>query len=302
MFGRECTIPIDLIHPNRMEITREKMDGKEKVPIQTIENKIEKAPDLQINDFDIMPDVPNEEIEQKMPSDAYLYLKELQAKLNQSYRILEKNKMLKMNKAKHYYDRRIRKAEYKIGDWVLCNHPHIKKGLSRGLAIKYHGPFIIVGKYDNGCDYLIRPADQPKARVRQVHQNNLKIYHKRGHALDKLVREPVKNLSQPERIELTNPTKRPYNKDPKNPRWKNSSSESEPEDKVPNKNTNFDLESPNYSSGYSAESESDESEPTNQSQNQPKKKGRPKGSKSNSKQQPAQNYVTKSGRLSIRPQ
>ena len=66
--------------------------------------------------------------------------------------------------------------------------------MSRGLAPKYHGPFVIVGKYTNGCDYLIRPHNQPKARVRQMHQNNLKIYHKRGHPIDQIKIDPTPNL------------------------------------------------------------------------------------------------------------
>jgi hypothetical protein len=48
-------------------------------------------------------------------------------------------------RAKRYYDRKLKKCEYKIGDLVLCNHPKVKKGMARGLAPKYHGPFVVVG-------------------------------------------------------------------------------------------------------------------------------------------------------------
>ena len=61
-----------------------------------------------------------------------------------------------MYQAKKYYDRRIKKNEYEIGDSVLVNHSSLKKGLSRGLAPRYYRPFKIVGKNTNGCGYLIR--------------------------------------------------------------------------------------------------------------------------------------------------
>ena len=38
---------------------------------------------------------------------------------------------------------------YEIGDYVLCDHPRLKKGVSRGLARKYYGPFIIKDRREN---------------------------------------------------------------------------------------------------------------------------------------------------------
>ena len=107
-----------------------------------------------------------------------------QRKVGKLLKILERNRGTKMKRAKWWHDRRIAKKQYNLGDWVLCNHPKLRKGLSRGLAPRYYGPFEVIGKYDNNCDYLIKRINSPKARAKQIHQNNLKIYFKRGHPLD----------------------------------------------------------------------------------------------------------------------
>ena len=116
-----------------------------------------------------------------------------------------------MDKAKVNYDRHIRIGAYKKGDLVLCSHPKIKKGLSRGLAPRFYGPFVIVGIYDNGCDYLIKRVGQAKSKVRQVHINNLKLYFKQGHPDENAIAETIE-LSQTQ-------TKRSYQKNPLNARW-----------------------------------------------------------------------------------
>ena len=52
--------------------------------------------------------------------------------------------------------------------------------MSRGLAPRYYGPFKIVGKNTNGCDYLIREERKKTARAKQIHVNNIKKYFHRG--------------------------------------------------------------------------------------------------------------------------
>ncbi|RNA13176.1 gap-Pol poly [Brachionus plicatilis] len=85
-----------------------------------------------------------------------------------------------MEKSKIDSDRRIKKVNYNIGDFVLCHHPKLKKGLSQGIARKFYGPFVVVGKNDNNVDYLIRFASKPKSKIKQVHKNRLKFYFKSG--------------------------------------------------------------------------------------------------------------------------
>ena len=84
--------------------------------------------------------------------------------------------MLKMIRAQRNFNRRIKRTNYQLGDLVLVCHPMLKKGLPKGLA----PPLQVVGKYDYGCDYLIKIPSQPESKVKQIHVNNLKTYLDRG--------------------------------------------------------------------------------------------------------------------------
>ncbi|RMZ98178.1 hypothetical protein BpHYR1_016843, partial [Brachionus plicatilis] len=92
-----------------------------------------------------------------------------------------KNRNCRMDKAKLDHDRKIKKFEYNIGDYVLT-----------GLAHKYHGPF-------------------SSLESETVHKNRLKYYFHSGHSLPTIKEEPVE---QPDR------QKRKYTKNLNNPRWK----------------------------------------------------------------------------------
>jgi len=151
------------------------------------------------------------DVEEKFPEHVRNYVQNLRDRLQKSYSILEKNKITKMDRAQVDYKRKIRKFNYEVGEWVLCSHPKVKRGLSRGLAPRYYGPFCIVKKYSNGCNYMIKRVGQEKAKVRQVHQNNLKLYFKRGHPDD----EGQNNSENSTQEQI----KRKYNKNPNNPRW-----------------------------------------------------------------------------------
>ena len=85
-----------------------------------------------------------------------------------------------MSRAKRDYNRQNKKTKYNLGDLVLVSHPTVKKGLSRGLAPRYYGPFTIVGRYKNGCDYLIKDMAKSQSKAKQIHVNNLKTYFDRG--------------------------------------------------------------------------------------------------------------------------
>jgi hypothetical protein len=100
-----------------------------------------------------------------------------------------------------------------LGDLMLVNHPELKKGLARSLAPRYNGPFKIVGKYKNGCDYLIRENGHPRARVKQIHRNRLIAYFKRGHPHDRSIE------THESTHENTTKKKRSYTKNPDCKRW-----------------------------------------------------------------------------------
>ena len=116
------------------------------------------------------------------------------------------------NAIKHH-NRRFKRVTNNIGDWVLVNHPKLKKGLSRGLAPKYYGPFEIIGKHINGQDYLIKRLGISKPRAKLIHKNNLRFYNKRG--------DPGEEAENSNDLD-ENIKKRSYEKDLNNKRWNRS--------------------------------------------------------------------------------
>ena len=164
MFLRKPKIPIDLLIPPINERGRERIDKPETIEIDR-------------EQVEILEDV---EVELSMPEKAREYLKELNEKMTNCFQIATNQRNLVMDKAKINHDRSIKKMEYKVGDLVLVDHPRIGKGLSHGLAKKYRGPYVIVGKNKNKVDYLIREVGKPKSKMKQLHKSHLKAYFDMG--------------------------------------------------------------------------------------------------------------------------
>ncbi|RNA27067.1 integrase core domain [Brachionus plicatilis] len=74
------------------------------------------------------------------------YLSQLRDHLEEVFRQVEKNQEIKLEKTKLFYDRNIKPSSYKEGDHVLKNVVTIKPGLSKKLALKWEGPFLIIKK------------------------------------------------------------------------------------------------------------------------------------------------------------
>ena len=85
--------------------------------------------DEAIVEFDVLPDVTHAELNAELPTHVQHFVTNLKQRLEVSFRVLEANKICHMQSAKNIYERNIRKFEYEVGDWVLCNHPRVKKGL-----------------------------------------------------------------------------------------------------------------------------------------------------------------------------
>ena len=92
----------------------------------------------------------------KIPKEAERYLSQLKEKMQASHSRAALNRNSAMDRHKILFDRRIKKFSYNVGDLVLCDHPRLKKGISRGLARKYYGLFLVKAKRENGVDYLIQ--------------------------------------------------------------------------------------------------------------------------------------------------
>ena len=82
-----------------------------------------------------------------------------------------------MNREKWNHDRSIKRFAYKIGDYVLCDHPKLTKGMSNGISHKSYGPFIIKRIDVNNVDYIIQRANTKKVKLYKIHKNRLKFFH-----------------------------------------------------------------------------------------------------------------------------
>ncbi len=219
MFGRLPKLPIDLIYP---QVNQPKFVSQEEI--------------TQIPGLDCLA----EEHTTLKPQVAE-NIAALKVHLEYIGTALSQNRDIVMDKAKAKHDRRIKRASYNVGDWVLCSHPKIAKGMKRGIAFKYYGPFKVLAADANGCNYTIK-MEGKKTRRKNVHKNNLKFFFKREIAL-----QPDKNLANKEgnntnsqtetRRQVTQrnhnratsesseeepalKTRKTYTKDPSNPRWK----------------------------------------------------------------------------------
>jgi hypothetical protein len=215
MFGREPLIPVDLAYPNRIEVTQPSTLQPGTVDGRALRDEYQLDENIEFDKVDVLEEVSPEQLEKRLPKQVRDFTHELKTRLNQSFNIVRQNRDKIMNKAKEYHDRRLKKREYNIGELVLCNHPKVKRGTSKGLAVKYYGPFRIVGKHANKCNYVIKLVGQPKARAKTIHINNLRTYYSRGNEVETIA---LNTLSQRDEDE-NQPTKRPYHKDPNNPRW-----------------------------------------------------------------------------------
>ena len=147
--GEGPKLPINIALPNA-EITRE--EGETEEHSQT---------DQEMGDVTILD---NQETV-KIPEEAQNYLNKLKLAMKESHSKAALNRNAAMDKHKLLYDRKIKKFSYIIGDYVLCDHPRLKKGVARGLAKKYYGPFVVKNKRENGVDYLIQRVGKKRGKT-----------------------------------------------------------------------------------------------------------------------------------------
>lgn len=171
--------------------------------------------DSELGQVTILEDIDENWLQQKIPEIAKKYLESLKEAMDQSFKIAIQNRDLQMDISKINYDRKIKKASYQVGEYVLCDHPRVKKGTARGISHKYYGPFEIKKSDTNGVDYYIQRAGTKKAKIYKVHQNRLKMYQY-DQEKKKQIEENETTASEEEQANK----KRKYIKDINNPRWK----------------------------------------------------------------------------------
>ncbi len=216
MFGRPARLPIDLVFPDH---NLPKIAIEEEVP--TTNEQL-----TEVRGFEALP-----EHQTILKPDVEAYLISLKLNLAKIGASLKTNRDMRMDKVKHLFDRRIKKASYKVGDLVLCSHPKIAKGMRRGIAYKYHGPYRVKTIDPNGCNYVIK-RDGKKFKSHKVHKNNLKYFFNKAAAPTEAQNEhdhtatPEPHPPDPQALDAdaetedeTQPKKRAYIKNPNCSRW-----------------------------------------------------------------------------------
>ena len=87
MFGRNPTIPIDLIYPNRLEMTREKVLENHTLPCSVIGPALIDK-DEKFDKIEVLRDVDPTEMEPKCPAAVQIYMEEKKNRLQASYTFL----------------------------------------------------------------------------------------------------------------------------------------------------------------------------------------------------------------------
>jgi hypothetical protein len=237
MFGREARIPVDLTYPNTIDWQRPKIiEASRETTIKANYNEpSEDLPEM----FDQLPDIDHDTLLKKKVVE---FRDELKRRLQTSYELITRQKTGKQRRTKEIQERTLKKSAYNKGDLVLCSVGMVNTGKKRGFAPPYYGPFKIVGTNKNGVDYLIQRKDNPKSRVKQVHQHNLKAYFDIGVDFpteQALIKDNTRSHVHPENTneefeeepgtQLANyqRPKRAYRKNTNNPRWNLNSLEEE---------------------------------------------------------------------------
>ena len=135
-------MPIDLAYPSTDNLGRPK--------ITEVVSKTMDTAEYEDNSDEIEYDqIPYVDPRSLRPDNVNEYVSQLKKDLQESYQILNRNKVSSMEKVKEKHDRKLKKISYDKGDLVLCSNPIIRKGQSQGISPKYYGPFRIIAKNKN---------------------------------------------------------------------------------------------------------------------------------------------------------
>jgi len=98
-----------------------------------------------------------------------LFYKALPADFDRVNTIVKRNNTSRMNKAKIYYDRKIREAKFEIGDTVLIYNP---KPNHTKLQRKWDGPYRV--KARNNVDYIVESTHTKELKQNMYTKIDLK--------------------------------------------------------------------------------------------------------------------------------
>jgi len=114
----------------------------------------------------------NENINMDIETKTNSYANQMKLDFDRVYSIVKQNNQIRMSKAKIYYDRKIRGAQFNVGDAVLIYNPKPKH---TKLQRKWDGPYVV--KARNNLDYIVQSTHTKRLKTENIHQNRLKKWH-----------------------------------------------------------------------------------------------------------------------------
>jgi hypothetical protein len=124
--------------------------------------------------FDLLTDEKEEDIDQATVDINERWMSDLRENMRLVHDIVASNRDVAMNRANIDYDRRARPKEYAVGDLILLDNVQVKKGLSKKLAHKWQGPYIVTDKISE-LNYRVKER-RARGRSKIVHVNSMKKY------------------------------------------------------------------------------------------------------------------------------
>jgi len=105
------------------------------------------------------------------------YAYQVRDELQGIYELISKNKSIKMDRARINHERKVRAANFKVGEYVLVlDQQPPKKGRNASISKKWTGPWLIEYIY-NGVDYALKSFHTKRVLYKTVHQCLLKKWH-----------------------------------------------------------------------------------------------------------------------------
>ena len=143
MYGRKAKLPIDIFF-NQLDV--EQQNG---IPPE-------------VGELDILLNVNR-------------YAKELKDQLDSVYKMVRETRDVKVDKSKINYDRKVRGANFNVGDNVLVLDTTTKVGVNKKLSYQWKGPYLVLEKINN-VNYKLK-AYAKRRKIIIQHQNRLKKFY-----------------------------------------------------------------------------------------------------------------------------
>ena len=120
---------------------------------------------------DLVYPIPEKQTWESQDADPETYAQELEKQLEIIYEIIREHIPTSQKRQKKYYDQKIAGHPYKVGDRVWVTNEAVKKGMTKSIAAKYKGPYVITKKLS---DAVYRVKHESLSKFLVVHFDRLK--------------------------------------------------------------------------------------------------------------------------------